>query len=330
MYMKIKTNSVWIYAVAAAMMAAVSCAKDDAPTADNNILRFVAGLGPQTMAPIESDDNGLVTSGTITGIQIWRGRYGSTPRFNRLESVTCRTASLDGTGILTLNDTLNINTDGSTANFLGFYPLGSLDFGTETTPATVTYTIDGETDIIAANRVSKTYSASDNKVNLAFKHQLARLRFRCVCVDDANGALYQGISEAKIKVPKKAVMIIPDNGIITTVGKMSDPIVDSDYTELNFGTCEMSQEGEYAKKDLMILPDDALAPVDVIQHMQIGLKFAGFPDDAIRQYSLNNLKLVAGKTTTITVTVSGAEPLTISTTIEAWNAVDTGQGWVTE
>lgn len=326
--MKIKAISVIVCATMAAMFLSTSCSKDEQGIADHSV-RFVAGLLPQTMAPIESDDNGLVTSGTVNGIQILQGAYGSTPKFNEVGAVT-RVASLDNTGILSYSPTIDINTDGSAANFLAFYPLGTLDWNASATTATVTYAIDGETDIIAANRVSKTFSISDNTVNLAFNHQLARLRLRCVCVDDANGALYQGISEAKIKVPKKAVMTIPDNGIITTVGKMSDPIVDSDYTELNFGTCEMSQEGEYAKKDLMILPDDALAPVDVIQHMQIGLKFAGFPDDAIRQYGLNNLKLVAGKTTTITVTVSGAEPLTISTTIEAWNAVDTGQGWVTE
>lgn len=327
--MKIKANSVWIYAAAAVMIAATSCSKDDSPVVADNTVRFVAGLVPQTMAPIESDDNGLVTSGTVSGIQILQGEYGSTPKFNEVGSVT-RVASLDNTGILSYSPAIEINKDGSTANFLGFYPLGTLAWGTATDPATVTYAIDGETDIIAAKRVSKTYSPSDNTVNLAFKHQLARLRLRCVCVNDANGALYQGISEAKIKVPKTAVMTIPDNGIVTTA---VDPSLDLDdvasYTELDFGTCEMSQTGEFADKNLMILPG---ASTDkTIYNMEINLKFAGFPDDGVKAYSLNNLALVAGKTTTITVTVSGATALTITSDIEAWSVGNSSGGsWVTE
>lgn len=325
--MKIKAISVIVCATMAAMFLSTSCSKDEQGIADHSV-RFVAGLLPQTMAPIESDDNGLVTSGTVNGIQILQGAYGSTPKFNEVGAVT-RVASLDNTGILSYSPTIDINTDGSAANFLAFYPLGDLKWNASATTATVTYAIDGETDIIAANRVSKTFSISDNTVNLAFNHQLARLRLRCVCVDDANGALYQGITEAKILVPKTAVMTIPDNGIITTA---TDPALDlglaSSYTELNFGTCEMSQTGEYATKDLLVLPGGA--DRQIIRDMEIRLKFAGFPDDAAKAYSLNNLSLVAGKTTTITVTVSGATHLVITSSIEAWNSEDTGNSWVTE
>lgn len=309
------------------MMTVASCSKDDTSVADNS-LRFVAGLVPQTMAPIESDDNGLVTNGDVSGIQLVQGEYGSTPKFNEVGAVT-RVATLDGTGLLSYTGALTINTDGSTANFLAFYPAGTLTWGSGATPATVRYAIDGTQDIIAAGRVSKTYSPSDNRVNLAFKHQLARLRFRCVCADDANGALYQGVTEAKIIVPKYVTMRIPDNGIITTtIDKPEDDTTPIEYTTLDFGTCEMSIKGEYAAKNLMIHPD--VDGMGMIKDMVIYIKFAGFPDDAARAYSINNVKLVAGKTTTITATVSGATSLTITASIEPWNTVDTNNDFTVE
>lgn len=323
-------------AAMALVMALSSCSKEDGGGVADTLIRFSAGLNPVTMAPIESDVNGLVTSGALSDIQILRGAEGTTPLFNRLpqgssSGVPTTTASLDGTGIMVTADQMRYNEDGTAANFMAYYPKNSTVGGaytagvTDADPAHIEWTIDGMTDLIAAERVSKSYTASGNNiVQLHFKHLLARLRLRCVCVDDANGALYQGITEAKITVPNKVYAEINADGTIEPLQYTSVAL--ADRVELDFGACEMSQKGEYAKKDLMICPKGDGTILD----NSLYLKFAGFPDDAAKGYLLTNLKLVAGKTTTITVTVSGAEPLTISTTIEAWNAVDTGQGWVTE
>lgn len=304
------------------MLGMISCSTENFSERDM-LIRFKAGLEPSTRAPIESDATGLVTSGDVAGIQILRGKDGTAPAFNQLAS-PITTATLDGAGVMTTADAMRFNVDGTTAHFMAYYPQAeTFTGGLENLK--LTWTIDGYTDLIVAGKASKSYSvAESNVVSMDFEHLLARVELKVVAVDDVNGALYQKVTMAEITVPNKVEVQISASGEFQA-SCTSQAANSEDWQTLDFGELELSTTGKISESGIMIWPD-----ANRIKDGVIKIKFAGFSDEGAKAYTLNNLRLEAGKKTLIVATVKGGEALHITTTIETWNAVDTGNSWVTE
>lgn len=317
-----------------------SCQKDKAPQQGSasldEPLTFVAGLKP-TKAPIDSDANGMVTTADVTGIQILRGADGPSPMFNQLPQgalykVPATTATLKKeTNELVLADQMRYNQDGTQANFMAYYPKDATGgtYVASSTPgasATIDWTIDGNTDLIAARGVSKIFNWSgDNLVKLDFNHLLARVRFKLVCEKDLEGALYQGADYVNITVGNKVRMSVAPDGTYS-IANTSNPNTPADWSKLDFGHTEISMDGEFSKNDLMIFPD-----VTTIKETKIAIKFSGFDYEVNpRVYTIANLRLEAGKTTVITATAKGGVEMTITNDIALWTIKTTGSDYVIE
>lgn len=281
-----------------AIAAMTGCSKTSNDDVDPNAsmeIKFGAGINMLSRAAITSDENGLPTS-SITGIQIIRGTDGTSPTFDAVTDVTT-TADLKTDGTFE-----NLSTPQyykspkaeDVANFIAYYPQGNYASGT------VTFTISGVEDIIAAPAVTTTYSATPSSVDFKFEHKLAQLQLIVKAQNADAIAFYGELTSAKINVPSVLDMKIGANGS-TTLAANGTPV----NMDLDFGPITYNTTGVSATKNYIILAE---APT------KINLKFAN--TDA-KDYDITGLNLLPGKITTLTITVN-ATGINFSSQITGW------------
>lgn len=283
--------------LAAMAMASCSQGEDEGLNNDPMKIHFGAGINVTTKAAIEP-------GAKVDGIQILRGTDGDTPAFNVVSSVTT-TGNLATTGILTVNDEQHFAANKADANFMAFYPAGTFSAGK------VAYTIDGDMDIMAADKATATFT--DPTATFAFQHKLARVKLIVKANDQGAVDVYGNLTVATINVPTALDLTIDADGA-TTIAANATPA----NTDLSFGTATLSTEGGAAAKELMILPT---APA------KIKLQFAN--EAAMKEYAITNLVLEAGKITTITATVN-AKDVSFTSTIAKWENGGTDGGTTVE
>lgn len=283
-----------------------ACTKDDAldpiKSADRTATFRAELAQPLTMAPIESDDVGLVTSGDVTGIQILRGTNGVSPAFNALSAPTT-TATLNGTGVLTPAVEMKLNTDGSAVHFMAYYPEATTFTPDASDKLKIGWTIDGAQDIIASAPVTKSFTAGgDNIVALHFEHLLARIELKVTAYDQANLDFYQGIEEAYVVIPNKIELQVAADGSSQSYCT-SQPAKDEDWTTASFGNVALTLSENTSSSYVMLWPDAGR-----IRNGELCIRFKGLPNE-VQHYSISDLKLEAGKTSRVYVTVgSSIEP----------------------
>ncbi|WP_099291511.1 MULTISPECIES: fimbrillin family protein [unclassified Butyricimonas] len=268
-----------------AIAAMTSCTTTSEDEIDPNApveINFGAGINMMSRAIIESNDAGLVTN-AITGIQILRGADGATPKFNEVASVTT-TGDLQTNGTFTNITTAQyFKSPTEAANFIAYYPAGeTLEAGK------VSYTIDGTTDIIIADAVKLPFSTTDKTVNFLFKHKLARLKLVVKAATSEAATFYGNLTAAKINVPTALDMTFDEAGVSTLDANATPVNADLDFGQVTLAT----GDGVSPTADLMLLPATLTKINLTFEHV------------AAKNYTINNLSLVAGNITTLTITVN--------------------------
>lgn len=278
--------------MAMAAVAMVGCTQSEDENKNNGPVEIKFGAGIEvaaTRAAIESP-LGKPTE-KITGIQILRGTDGTTPAFDAVSAVTL-TGDLETDGKFS-NMSTKQYIEKEDVNFIAYYPTGTLSTGK------VTYTITGAEDIIVAPVA--TAKIATPAVSFAFAHKLARIK---LVVKATAGAVekFGDLTAATISVPTALDLAIAADGS-TTLAANATPV----NSDLSFGGATLVEGNANATNELMVLP----AALDKIK-----LTFAKNITTAT-EFDIKNLTLEAGKTTTITVTVTSSIAFE-SATVEDW------------
>lgn len=270
-----------------AVAAMVGCSKEvmDSPSVKNSI-QFGGNVDLQTKAEV-TDLDGLEFS-------ILRAADGTTFDFS---TVTTTIKGTGGTsGAIAVDPGQFFNANQEAANFMAYYPTGIPVAGV------VPFTIDGSTDIIVAPAVAVAYASSNATCALTFAHKLSQLVLKVKAADANAVTTFGNLSSATINASTKLDMTISAGGTVSLAANAT-PVA----SDIDFGTATLATDAAAAANKLMILSTEAPT--------KIKLKFA--KQTAAVEYTISKLVLAAGKTTTITATVS-VSGITFTSTVTPW------------
>lgn len=232
-----------------------------------------------------------VDNTTAIDVQIVRGTDGAPGNFTTLG--TPFTGAKAAGGAITVTEKQYFSAGQKAANFIAYYPAGAK------VDNVISYTIDGDMDIITAAPINITYAAGTGQ--FTFKHMLAQVKFVIKSASDDEQAIFGNLTAATISGPS-ALEMTATNGVFAIAANTIPANID-----FNFLTADktLSTVGANGENTFMILPTALTA---------IKLTFANKTEDT---YTITGLVLEAGKTTTITATVT-VKGVAFSSTITPW------------
>lgn len=277
-------------------------------------ITFRAGILSATRAPIESDEKKLPLS-DIQDIQLLRGTDGEKPAFHTTSAVKA-VGTLNTKGELSFFPSQTYPEDDNTkAHFIAYRPLG------DTKEGSITWNIDGESDILYTTPVSASYATNGNNgVSMHFQHALTRLRIIVKATDQASVTTYRAVRFAKIKVPQTFTMTLNETGI------ENFSFTTNEYAELNFCKygklevkCKLTEGESYPYADLLLPPDASSIKGG---YLVLGFDGQGTSEENPEYHKLpTSLQLEAGKTTILTITLTGRELLFDNPIIMGWEDI---------
>lgn len=276
---------------------------------DTTDISFSATVNGTKSGIVESDASGLPLA-DVTGIQLVRGTDGAAPKFNEVPSLSITGSIRKGSSTITPSPSQHypLNANGvpldRDVNFLAVYPLPqSYHQGSGSTSASVVWDItDGKTDVMYSAPAKANYygRSSGSDINFQFNHALARLRIQIKANDYASYVTFRSLVSARIKVPTSARMSFDAQG------SSSFTFESENYVEI----CDAGQK--LVLKDPLVEPgvvssgyvEALVAPNQAATSykMMFGFEGLGLVD---KEYTVNDLRLEPGKTTVLTVTLSG-------------------------
>lgn len=273
--------------MAMAAVAMVGCTQSEDENKNNGPIEIKFGAGIEVAATRAASS----PAEKITGIQILRGTDGTTPAFDAVSAVTL-TGNLETTGMFS-DMSAKQYIEKEDVNFIAYHPAGIIGTGT------VAYTITGAEDIIVAPKATATIT--NPAVSFAFAHKLARIK---LVVNATAGAVakFGNLTAATINVPTALDLAIAADGS-TTLAANAIPA----KSDLSFGGATLKEGNADAANELMVLPA-ALGKIKLAFDKNI---------TTATEFDIKNLTLEAGKTTTITVTVTSSIAFE-SATVEDW------------
>lgn len=303
-----------------------SCQKDAGVHYGDCPVVLKASVGEQTRSGIIDSDSSSRPLADVDGIQIIRGADGDVPAFNQVQSVSILGHIDAGSDILVASPSQHFPLDANGVpldediNFLAYYPQGdSYVPGTGDSPAKVFWNLsDGLTDIIYSEPAEGNYYENSGVgIDLHFVHALSRLRLVVVADDYDSQVTFKSVVSAKIDVPDQVTMLVDKDGNATFEYGPAD---ESQWQTIDF--CKDGQKLEVGypaagERSLDIL----IPPIEGRYSFRFAFEGLGSVD---KKYSVDNLPLLPGKTTVLTITVKGGVLMLLAPYVEMFEDVPVG------
>lgn len=286
---------------------------------------FKAFFGNETKSGIIDADSASRPLTDVEGIQIIRGADGENPAFNEVPQVNITGAIKAGSDVLTPSPSQHFPLDANgipldeDINFFAYYPEGdSYTAGTGDTPAEVAWNLyDGLTDIIYTLPAEGNYyedSKEGNDIDFRFVHALSRLSLKIIAEDYDSYITFKSVTSAKIMVPFEVRMMIDKNG---NAKFLYGPEDRSGWKEIDF--CKNAQKLPIGYPKALDESLDILIP-PIEDNYSFRFCFEGL-GEVDKEYVVENLPLVPGKTTVLTITVRGGVLMLMAPYVEMYDPV---------
>lgn len=284
---------------------------------------FKAAFGTPTKAGIIESDASSRPLADLVDIQIIRGTDGDYPAFNEVAQVDITGFIKAGSDVLIPSPSQHFPLDANGVpldediNFFAYYPAGdSYTAGSDDTPAEVKWNLtDGLTDIIYTVPAEGNYyedSGDGSDIDFKFVHALSRLSLKIAAYDYDSQITFKSVVSAKIKVPVQVKMLLDKDGNASFEYGPQD--------RAQWKTIDFCKDGQKLPVEYPTVSDQSLdiliPPIEDDYSFRFVFEGLGEVD---KEYVVNDLPLVPGKTTVLTITVKGGVLMLMAPYVEMFD-----------
>lgn len=299
------------------------CQKDTSVPCEAGPVVFKASFGNETRSGIIDADASSRPLADVEGIQIVRGTDGDVPAFNEVAEISITGHIKAGSDVLIPSPSQHFPLDANGVpldediNFFAYYPEGdTYTAGSGDTPAEVKWDLtDGLTDIIYTVPAEGNYyedSDEGNDIDFRFVHALSRLKLKVVAEDYDSQVTFKSIVSAQVSIPHEVSMLIDKSGNATFGYGPADR---SEWKAIDF--CKDGQKLRIGYPTATEESLDILIP-PIEDNYSFRFCFEGL-GEVDKEYVVENLPLLPGKTTVLTITVRGGVLMLIAPYVEMFD-----------